>query len=91
MSIRATRARIIATAVALASLPALVGPPAAAAHDSGVGLKPCWALGNTGSAPSRLMRREGAAENGPTIVGRRFVSARSSAPAPPGTCTACPC
>ncbi|MEU6351928.1 esterase-like activity of phytase family protein [Streptomyces sp. NPDC047072] len=38
MSIRATRARIIATALALASLPALVGTPAAAAHDSGVRL-----------------------------------------------------
>ena len=38
MSIRAARARIIATAVALASLPALVGTPAAAAHDSGVRL-----------------------------------------------------
>lgn len=37
MSIRAARARIIATAVALASLPALVGTPAAA-HDSGVRL-----------------------------------------------------
>lgn len=38
MSIRAARARIIATAVVLASLPALVGTPAAAAHDSGVRL-----------------------------------------------------
>ncbi|ELP69809.1 esterase-like activity of phytase family protein [Streptomyces turgidiscabies] len=38
MSIRATRARIIATAVVLAALPALSGAPAAAAHDSGVRL-----------------------------------------------------
>ncbi|KQV98957.1 esterase-like activity of phytase family protein [Streptomyces sp. Root369] len=37
MSIRAARARIIATAVVLASLPALVGTPAAA-HDSAVRL-----------------------------------------------------
>lgn len=38
MSIRAARARIIASAVALASLPALVGTPAAAAHDGAVRL-----------------------------------------------------
>lgn len=38
MSIRAARARIIATAVVLAALPALSGTPAAAAHDSGVRL-----------------------------------------------------
>lgn len=38
MSIRATRARIIATAVVLAALPAISGTPAAAAHDSGVRL-----------------------------------------------------
>jgi 3-phytase len=37
MSVRAARARIIATAVVLAALPALVGTPAAA-HDSGVRL-----------------------------------------------------
>jgi len=37
MSIRATRARIIASAVVLAALPALVGTPAAA-HDDGVRL-----------------------------------------------------
>ncbi|KKD05939.1 esterase-like activity of phytase family protein [Streptomyces sp. WM6386] len=38
MSIRAARARIIATAVVLAALPALIGTPAAAAHDSGIRL-----------------------------------------------------
>ncbi|MFF7985990.1 esterase-like activity of phytase family protein [Streptomyces sp. NPDC007901] len=37
MSIRATRARIIATAVVLAALPAVAGTPAAA-HDSGIRL-----------------------------------------------------
>ena len=38
MRIRAARARIIATAVVLASLPALIGTPAAAAQDSSVRL-----------------------------------------------------